>query len=155
MVSAQPLHFAHFNYRNPCHKIRFSLQGNRSNRRNRRRHTEYFRERDKKRAEATALKRSLQSVGTHEEERVRRLITHEYGPPIFSVGEHVKIMKDTAPGAHPRFSYDKLGVIKSVIDGNGSNANLYTVKVLFEPCSVQVDEGWLQRCASSLIFVVK
>ena len=133
MASAQPLHFAHFNYRNPCHKIRFSLQGNRSNRRNRRRDTDYFRKRDKKRAEATALKRSLQSVGTreeervtHEEERVRRLITHEHGPPTFSVGEHVKIMKDTAPGTHPSFSYDKLGVIKSVVDGNGSSANLYT-----------------------------
>ena len=25
MVLAQPLHFAHFNYRNPCHKIHFSL----------------------------------------------------------------------------------------------------------------------------------
>ena len=73
------------------------------------------------------------------------MITHEYGPPIYSVGEHVKIMKDAAPGTHPRFSYDKLGVIKDVIDGNGSNANLYTVKVLFEPCSEQVDEGWLRR----------
>ena len=52
------------------------------------------------------------------------MITHEYGPPIYSVGEHVKIMKDAAPGTHPRFSYDKLGVIKDVIDGNGSNANL-------------------------------
>ena len=73
------------------------------------------------------------------------MITHEYGPPIYSVGEHVTSMKDTAQGTHPRFSYDKLGVIKDVIDGNGSNTNLYTVKVLFEPCSEQVDEGWLRR----------
>ena len=33
----------------------------------------------------------------------------------------------------------------SVVDGNGSNVNLYTVKILFESCTEEVDETWLRR----------
>ena len=63
----------------------------------------------------------------------------------------MKIIKDTAPGAHPRFSYDKVGVVESVVDGEGSALNLYTVKVLFEACSEQVDEKWLERYSDEAI----
>ena len=86
----------------------------------------------------STLKRD--SVGAHVEERTRRIVS--YGHPEFQIDDMVKILKDTAPGTHPRFSYDKLGVIKNVIDGNGSNANLYTVKILFESCTEEVDEMW-------------
>ncbi len=89
----------------------------------------------------STLKRD--SVGAHVEERTRRIVS--YGHPEFQIDDMVKILKDTAPGTHPRFSYDKLGVIKNVIDGNGSNANLYTVKILFESCTEEVDEMWLRR----------
>ena len=89
----------------------------------------------------STLKRD--SVGAHVEERTRRIVS--YGHPEFQIDDMVKILKDTAPGTHPRFSYDKLGVIKNVIDGNGSNANLYTVKILFESCTEEVDETWLRR----------
>ena len=56
----------------------------------------------------------------------------------------MKIVKDTTPGTHPRFSYDKIGVVTNVIDGKGSTMNLYTLKVLFEPCAEQIDELWLR-----------
>ena len=36
---------------------------------------------------------------------------------MYSVGEYVKIIRDTAPGTHPKFSYDKVGVVKSIVDG--------------------------------------
>ena len=60
--------------------------------------------------ERSTLKRD--SIGAHVEERTRRIIS--YGPPAFQIDDMVKILKDTAPGTHPRFSYDKLGVIKKV-----------------------------------------
>ena len=68
MTSAQLLYFARFNYANPCHKTYCFRQGNKKMFRNKRRHTEYFRERDKKRAEK---KRNLQSGGARGREVVR------------------------------------------------------------------------------------
>ena len=64
---------------------------------------------------------------------------------MFAVGDYVKVVQDTALGTHPRFSYDKFGVVTNVIDGKGSALNLYIVQVLFDPCAEQVDELWLQR----------
>ena len=73
-----------------------------------------------------SLQRSIlkrNSVGAHVEERTRRVVS--YGPPAFQIDDVVKILKDTSPGAHPRYSYDKLGKIMSVVDGNGSHISLY------------------------------
>ena len=46
-----------------------------------------------------------------------------YDPPAFQIDDIVKILKDTSPGAHPRYSYDKFGVIMSVVDGKGSSTH--------------------------------
>ena len=68
MVSVRFFCLQHYNYRNPLHQIYCSRQGNKKTLRSKRRHTEHFRERDKKRAEK---KRNLQSGGARGREVVR------------------------------------------------------------------------------------
>ena len=123
-------------------------QGSKSSRKSKYNYADYYKTR-KAAKQALNNERSLRNdIGrpstyasfARVEERTRRIIS--YGHPEFQIDDMVKILKDTAPGTLPRFSYDKLGVIKNVIDGNGSNANLYTVKILFESCTEEVDEMW-------------
>ena len=52
------------------------------------------------------------------------------------------IVKDTTPGVHFRHSYDKIGRVTNVVVGD---INIYTVKVLFENYSEEVDELWLKK----------
>ena len=126
MVSVRFFCFQLFNYRNPIHQIHCSRQGNRKTRRNKRRDVEYHAKRDKKRKETNgnrsskmAIKKSrveeiddeaaTEAIGTLNEGRTRHTVADKYGPPLFQMGDVVTIMKDTTPGVHWRFSYDKVG----------------------------------------------
>ena len=81
MVSARFFCLQHYNCRNPLHKIYCSRQGNRSKRRNKRRYVEYHARRSEKRRQSNNMRSSL-SVCVYLEERVRRVVTDEYGPPM-------------------------------------------------------------------------
>ena len=71
-----------------------------------------------------------------------RFTIREYGTPLFQIDEVVTIVKDTTPGVHFRHSYDKIGRVTNVVVGD---INIYTVKVLFENYSEEVDELWLKK----------
>ena len=161
MVSVHFFCFQLFNYRNHRHQIHCSRQGNRKKRRNKWRDVTYHTERDEKRKETddkrsskSAIKKSrveerydeaaTEAIGTLYEGRTRHIVADKYGPPLFQMGDVVTIMKDTTPGVHWRFSYDKLGRITEVVNNEGSCLNLYTVKIIFERWSEEVDELWLQ-----------
>ena len=129
MVSVHFFCFQLFNYRNPWHQIHCSRQGNRSQRRNRRRDVTYHAKRDEKRKE-TNDKRSLrrasqrasstsdatEAVGASSQERTRCISAYEYGPPLFQRDDLVIIIKDTSPGVHFRYSYDKVGRVTNIVN---------------------------------------
>ena len=61
---------------------------------------------------------------------------------MFEINDVVTIVKDTSPGVSFMHSYDKIGRVTNVVVGD---INTYTVKVLFENYSEDVDELWLQK----------
>ena len=56
-----------------------------------------------------SLPEANEAIGASSQGRSRYLAAYEYGPPLFQIGDMVKIMKDTTPGVHWRYSYYLLG----------------------------------------------
>jgi len=61
-------------------------------------------------------------MGASSQGRTRCLAAYEYGPPLFQTGDTVTITKDTTPGVHWRYSYDKYGRVTEVVNNEGRNA---------------------------------
>jgi len=131
------------------------LQGSRSGRKRKYNYASYYNRRKATKEEFNnkrALERSRKRSGVQDialpslEERTRRVVSNEYGPPLFQINDMVTIIKDTSPGVSFMHSYDKIGRVTEVVDNEGKALNTYTVKVLFEAYSEEVDELWLKRC---------
>ena len=52
---------------------------------------------------------ATEAIGTSYKGRTRHIVADKYGPPLFQMGDLVTFMKDTTPGVHWRFSYNKCG----------------------------------------------
>ena len=118
-----------------------SRQGNRRIRRNKRRYVEYHARRSEKRKvinckRLVSKSSTSDATSTVEQERVRRVSARERGPPVFEINDVETIVKDTSPGVSFMHSYDKIGRVTNVVVGD---INTYTVKVLFENYSEDVD----------------
>ena len=50
--------------------------------------------------EDEAATEANEAIDASSQGRSRCLAAYEYGPPLFQIGDMVKIMKDTTPGVH-------------------------------------------------------
>ena len=61
------------------------------------------------------------------------------------------IIKDTSPGVHFRYSYDKVGRVTNIVINEGQALNTYTVKVLFENYSEELQKFDPEEMANTTV----